>query len=67
MANIVVPDTLKVDFNQPSGFPNGRRLTDSVIELAWLFLDQDFPGRAIDALRENRGTEVKRRAQVLAF
>ena len=35
--------------------------------IAWLFLDQDFPGRAIDALRENRGTEVKRRAQVLAF
>lgn len=35
--------------------------------IAWLFLDQDFPGRAIDALRENRGTEVKRRAQALAF
>lgn len=35
--------------------------------IAWLFLDQDFPGRAIDALRENRGTEVKRRAQALGF
>ncbi|WP_340538665.1 Rv2175c family DNA-binding protein [Nocardioides sp. GXZ039] len=35
--------------------------------IAWLFLDQDFPGRAIDALRENRGTEVKRRAQALAW
>lgn len=35
--------------------------------IAWLFLDQDFPGRAIDALRENRGREVKRRAQVLGF
>ena len=35
--------------------------------IAWLFLDQDFPCRAIDALRENRGTEVKRRAQALAF
>ena len=35
--------------------------------IAWLFLDQDFPGRAIDALRENRGSEVKRRAQALAF
>lgn len=35
--------------------------------IAWLFLDQDFPGRAIDALRENRGAEVKRRAQALAF
>ncbi|WP_170219433.1 helix-turn-helix domain-containing protein [Nocardioides litoris] len=35
--------------------------------IAWLFLDQDFPGRAVDALRENRGTEVKRRAQALGF
>ncbi len=35
--------------------------------LAWLFLDQDLPGRPIDALRENRGSEVKRRAQALAF
>ncbi|CAN5491582.1 Rv2175c family DNA-binding protein [soil metagenome] len=35
--------------------------------IAWLHLDQDFPGRGIDALRENRGTEVKRRAQAMAF
>lgn len=35
--------------------------------IAWLFLDQDLPGRPIDALRENRGAEVKRRAQALAF
>ena len=33
--------------------------------IAWLFLDADLPGRPIDALRENRGSEVKRRAQVL--
>ncbi|WP_293679347.1 DUF4331 family protein [uncultured Phenylobacterium sp.] len=41
VANIVVPDTIKVDLRQPSGFPNGRRLTDSVIdtELAWILLD----------------------------
>jgi hypothetical protein len=41
VANTVVPDTLKIDFAQPSGFPNGRRIVDSVIdtELAWLFLD----------------------------
>lgn len=41
VANFVVPDTIKVDLKQPSGFPNGRRLTDSVIdiELAWIFLD----------------------------
>ena len=35
--------------------------------IAWLFTDQDLPGRPIDALRENRGTEVKRRAQAMAF
>lgn len=35
--------------------------------IAWIFTDDDFPGRPIDALRENRGTEVKRRAQVLGY
>ena len=35
--------------------------------IAWIFTDDDYPGRPIDALRENRGTEVKRRAQVLGF
>ena len=35
--------------------------------IAWLFLDADYPGRAIDALRENRGAEVKRRAQAMAL
>ncbi len=40
---------------------------DAVASVAWIFTDQDFPGRAIDALRENRGAEAKRRAQALAF
>lgn len=35
--------------------------------IAWLFLDDDLPGRPIDALRENRGAEAKRRAQAMAF
>ena len=36
--------------------------------LAWLFTPDDtLPGRPIDALRQNRGAEVKRRAQALAF
>ena len=35
--------------------------------IAWMFLDDDLPGRPIDALRENRGAEVKRRAQALGF
>jgi excisionase family DNA binding protein len=35
--------------------------------LTWLFTDADLPGRPIDALRENRGSEVKRRAQAMAY
>jgi hypothetical protein len=36
--------------------------------LRWLFTpDDSLPGTPIQALEENRGTEVKRRAQALAF
>lgn len=36
--------------------------------LDWLFREDDtLPGRPIDALRENRGSEVKRRAQAMGF
>lgn len=36
--------------------------------ITWLFTDDPtLPGRPIDALRENRGSEVKRRAQAMAF
>jgi len=36
--------------------------------LRWLFTaDDSLPGTPIEALRGNRGTEVKRRAQALAF
>jgi hypothetical protein len=36
--------------------------------LTWLFTPDDtLPGRPVDALRENRGAEVKRRAQAMAF
>jgi len=35
--------------------------------IEWIFTDAELPGRPIDALRENRGAEVKRRAQALAF
>ena len=36
--------------------------------LTWLFTpDETIPGRPIDALRENRGSEIKRRAQAMAF
>jgi hypothetical protein len=36
--------------------------------LTWMFTPDDtLPGRPIDALRENRGSEAKRRAQAMAF
>ncbi|HET6563146.1 MAG TPA: Rv2175c family DNA-binding protein [Marmoricola sp.] len=36
--------------------------------IEWLFReDPSLPGRPIDALRENRGSEVKRRAQAMAL
>jgi hypothetical protein len=36
--------------------------------LAWMFTpDESLPGRPIDALRENRGSEVKRRAQAMSL
>jgi hypothetical protein len=43
VASLVVPDTVTVDLSKPSGFPNGRRLEDPVIDLtlAVLFLNLD--------------------------
>lgn len=36
--------------------------------LTWLFtVDDTLPGRPIDALRENRGSEVKRRAHAMSL
>lgn len=41
VASLVVPDTVSINLAQASGFPNGRRLPDQVIDvtLAVLFLD----------------------------
>jgi hypothetical protein len=41
VAILVVPDTLTLDFNRPSVYPNGRHPRDPVIDytLAFLFLD----------------------------
>lgn len=43
VAGLVVPDTITVNLSQPSGFPNGRRLEDPVVDvtLAAIFLDLD--------------------------
>jgi Rv2175c C-terminal domain of unknown function len=41
---------------------------DDDAAVRWLFTpDESLPGRPIDALREGRKTEVRRRAQALAF
>jgi len=43
------------------------RYSDTEI-VEWLFRSDDsLPGMPIEALRENRGTEVKRRAQVAGY
>ena len=41
LANLAVPDVIRLDLTQPAGFPNGRRYLDPVIDvtLAALFLD----------------------------
>ncbi len=46
VAQAVVPDTLTLDLSGTSGFPNGRRLTDPVIDvtLAVIFLDLSVNG-----------------------
>jgi Domain of unknown function (DUF4331) len=45
----VVPDTLKVDVSMASGFPNGRRLTDPVMDvtLALILLDLNVAGQTV--------------------
>jgi hypothetical protein len=41
---------------------------DDEAALRWLFTpDESLPGTPVDALREGRKTEVRRRAQALAF
>ena len=40
---------------------------DDVASVRWLFTDDDLPGSPVQALTENRGTEVRRRAQALGF
>jgi hypothetical protein len=45
----VIPDTLKIDLTAPAGFPNGRALTDQVIDitLALVLLDLTAPMQGV--------------------
>ena len=68
-----VPAALVMDGEIVKGVPGLLTLFadggwDDREKLTWLFTeDETLPGRPIDALRENRGSEVKRRAQALAL
>jgi len=46
----VVPDTLTLDLSRPALFPNGRALTDPVIDLTLAFLFLDLQQHPIDTL-----------------
>ncbi len=47
--DFVIPDTLKIDLTMPAGFPNGRGLTDQVIDvtLALVLLDLTVMGQTV--------------------
>lgn len=49
-APLVVPDTLKIDTNMPSGFPNGRRLADPVVDVTLAVVLLDLMTHAPDVL-----------------
>lgn len=71
-ASPCVPAAFLIDGEIVKGLPglltvmHDNNFTDREA-IAWIFTDDDLPGRPIDALRENRGSEVKRRAQSLGF
>jgi Domain of unknown function (DUF4331) len=46
VVDLVLPDTITVNLAQPSGYPNGRRLQDPVVDitLAVIFLDMNRHG-----------------------
>ena len=48
LRSMIVPDTLKLDLSRPAAFPNGRTLTDPVIDitLAMLFVDFNVSGQS---------------------
>lgn len=70
---LYVPAAFVQDGHVIKGLPGVLTLLDDARynddeALGWLFTpDDSLPGTPVQALRENRGTEVKRRAQALGF
>ncbi|TNY36305.1 Rv2175c family DNA-binding protein [Thermomonospora catenispora] len=70
---LMVPAAFIRDGRVVKGLPGTLTLLadagyDSVEALRWLFTaDDTIPGTPVQALLENRGTEIRRRAQALAF
>lgn len=70
---LMIPAAFVKDGQVVKGLPGTLTLLsdagyDSVETLRWLFTaDDTLPGTPVQALAENRGTEIRRRAQALAF
>lgn len=68
-----IPADFVVDGHVLKGLPGVLTLLrdngyDDVEALRWLYAEDDsLPGTPVQALQENRGTEVKRRAQALGW
>jgi hypothetical protein len=66
VANLVVPDTLKLDLSKPSAFPNGRTLSDPVVDImiAYAFIDltKHSPSALANLPLDPSGNDVPLRA-----
>ncbi|HEX2815432.1 MAG TPA: hypothetical protein VHN39_03500 [Phenylobacterium sp.] len=66
VANLVIPDTLKLDLSKPSAFPNGRTLSDPVVDImiAYAFIDltKHSPRALADLPLDPSGNDVPLRA-----
>ena len=50
VAGLVVPDTITINLNAASGFPNGRRLEDPVIDLTFAVIFLNLDVHPVDTL-----------------